>query len=326
MAARTLKNRVIGGQHGFTLIELLVVIAIIALLISILLPSMAQAREQARAAVCSANQRSIGQAVTSCWLDNKDHNPMWDDGNAVANNGMMYSWIDTLYDLDYLGDDRIQFCPTAPRPEPEFVKEARGTWWGFDYVERLNENQRRYPGVRTDYGLNARAHGNHPGDRYEDASRQIFSMDGYWTWFGALSAFYEYAETVGLSIPSPYNFSPWNWEFNMNAWRHHGKRRVAYALFYDGHVGPITTRQPRDRRDIRDGTVDTTAHFSWLPGERERRMSFDTYRGEVRDWVNRRPLSSAEGVPETFPDEFDPNVRTWDELWVRFPSRVQERR
>lgn len=60
------------ARAGFTLIELLVVIAIIALLISILLPSLSRAREQARRTVCAAHMRSMILAMTAYAFESDD--------------------------------------------------------------------------------------------------------------------------------------------------------------------------------------------------------------------------------------------------------------
>jgi prepilin-type N-terminal cleavage/methylation domain-containing protein/prepilin-type processing-associated H-X9-DG protein len=59
---------------GFTLIELLVVIAIIALLISILLPSLSRARELSKRLVCGSNLKGIG---TSCKIYANDNQEKW---------------------------------------------------------------------------------------------------------------------------------------------------------------------------------------------------------------------------------------------------------
>lgn len=55
--------------RGFTLIELLVVVSIIALLISILLPSMKSAREQGKRIKCQANMHQINSALFAYILD-----------------------------------------------------------------------------------------------------------------------------------------------------------------------------------------------------------------------------------------------------------------
>lgn len=79
-------------QGGFTLIELLVVISIIAMLMSILLPSLSRARELGQRIVCQANMRSL----TFAWLAYSiEHNDRLCSPDTLYNDdgGIDYNWV-----------------------------------------------------------------------------------------------------------------------------------------------------------------------------------------------------------------------------------------
>jgi len=93
---------------GFTLIELLVVIAIIAVLISILLPSLAGARRNAQATICLSNIKQMGLASILYAQDAKD--TVWDKATwyrISGDPGLLYQYVEYA--------NKIGECPTNRR-------------------------------------------------------------------------------------------------------------------------------------------------------------------------------------------------------------------
>jgi prepilin-type N-terminal cleavage/methylation domain-containing protein/prepilin-type processing-associated H-X9-DG protein len=90
-------------RSAFTLVELLVVIGIIAILISILLPTLGRARATARAVQCMSTMREYGNAINMYLNDNKQAYPA--PGYDSANTQM---WTYQLYRGKYLGFTILQ--------------------------------------------------------------------------------------------------------------------------------------------------------------------------------------------------------------------------
>ena len=83
-------------QRAFTLVELLVVIGIIALLISILLPSLANARRSANTVKCLSNLRQVGTALQMYAGDYRGAMPVCRQDPENGGTGSTYYWIDML--------------------------------------------------------------------------------------------------------------------------------------------------------------------------------------------------------------------------------------
>ena len=98
--------------HNFTLIELLVVIAILAILISMLLPALNQARKAARGIQCTGNQKQISLYMQQYMNDN-------DTFAITASLNPVRPWSAILYDLRYVKSktEPVFYCPSLRRPE-----------------------------------------------------------------------------------------------------------------------------------------------------------------------------------------------------------------
>ncbi|HTW94522.1 MAG TPA: prepilin-type N-terminal cleavage/methylation domain-containing protein [Tepidisphaeraceae bacterium] len=125
-----------GIRDGFTLVELLVVIGIIALLISILLPALNKARQEAYTTQCASNMRQLALAVLQYAYDNKgkliigeiDANPSYPyrDGWDWASELMYQRYISTPNIYQTHNSMTITLPPSSVFECPAGIRDIEG--------------------------------------------------------------------------------------------------------------------------------------------------------------------------------------------------------
>ncbi len=132
------------NKKAFTLIELLVVVSIIAVLMSIMMPSLQKAREQSKRVVCSNRLKQLGVAFYLYGEDNKGMLPKWRDGNDPTAPGPVNHFliINSLVELtaagggknlypNYIEDRHVFYCPNSDYsdlPAKEAFDTGKLTW------------------------------------------------------------------------------------------------------------------------------------------------------------------------------------------------------
>ena len=137
------------NKSAFTLVELLVVIAIIAILLSILMPSLRKVREQARKVICAVNLRSCGVGQRAYAQDNNGY-LSWSGGWHSGNTWLMYHWgnndpvsgpwygFGRIYAQGYLENGKVFFCPhlRVPADIRKIYTSFNGSTENCAYVNR----------------------------------------------------------------------------------------------------------------------------------------------------------------------------------------------
>jgi prepilin-type N-terminal cleavage/methylation domain-containing protein len=228
-------NKYDKSMKGFTLVELLVVISIIALLLSILMPSLQKVRNHGKSLVCKNNLKQLGLGAALWSLDNQDWvmPARWyryTDATGAAVKGIIesYGFVEKNY-----------ICPSAK-------KILFGPWrldYGINYNLVSTGLGPGTPGEPPDpFGpsyVYFYTHGNTKTTNVRNPSNFVFFMDTGISWWERRNQ------------PQFVNSQPFVAQFANNignARRHSGKANIVWM---SGNV----TEEPRDFSTcIKDGT------------------------------------------------------------------------
>ncbi len=247
------------GQRGFTLTELLVAIAVIALLLSLLMPTLAAAKKRAERTHCLSNLRQLAVTMSVFTLDNADLLPP----NSTLADPVASArppWVSGSHHLS-----PRQFTNVALVAQPQYAAFAgylRGPAIYKCPSDRLvlKELQARGPKVRS-YALNSFIDGAglqpvlRTGDFQNFVRQGDFAATGPSRTFTFMDVVPEnvcYSAFVTLTLPTPSFFHLPN--------KAHGARgSVAFA---DAHVETVRWTNPRPLPPFT--SANTWGHFNYL--------------------------------------------------------------
>jgi prepilin-type N-terminal cleavage/methylation domain-containing protein/prepilin-type processing-associated H-X9-DG protein len=184
----TNKNELQVIRYTFTLIELLVVIAIIAILASMLLPALNQAREKAKATNCLSNLKSCGSS-SNFYAD--DFNTYYVAScRATFNGAQPITWGGVLYALKYLKNSNVLACPATSN---QVLKDAADNTWTNTYGTLYAPEYHFASGVGTTVwgnwmgiiGKKVKAPSSMPflaDSHYSGATGNPAPVDQWWCW------------------------------------------------------------------------------------------------------------------------------------------------